>query len=116
MNCEYNDCPHPAVCAARLNIPWNGFKNDDQQLSIVMGLAMCKACFLTLKPEDFLMMDHPKGMHVIFNWQRDQHRRGKLGMKLDFKRAYFTRVSFNSEEWMMLKRKPKDSGNDNGRS
>jgi hypothetical protein len=101
MNCQMKGCTVEATCGLALNVPAVGCPiAEHDPIRVVLGLQLCDKHLAETPPSDFFGADGR--LEQIIRIQA----RGKA--EPDFKRAFVSAVSFESNEWQALikNRKP----------
>lgn len=103
MNCDRKDCKHGGKWAVKLNVPATGVPIDlHTPIGIVIGLVLCESCFADVKVADFLT---PQMRDIVERAARMSVPEGRLPLAPDYARAWLSKVSASSEEYLRLKRK-----------
>ncbi len=95
VKCQMKGCEADAACALALNVPAAGCPTPEHDpIRVVVGLHLCAQHLAETKPEDFFTADGHLEQIVIIQ------AHGKA--EPDFKRAFVSAVSLDSEEWKAL--------------
>lgn len=95
MKCRHKDCPCDAVAAPAINVPaMNMPIHEHDPIHVVLGMPLCLVHLDQCRVDDFLVEggDLEKMIRI----------RARGSAEPDFKRAWISRVEFDSEEWRIL--------------
>ena len=101
--CEATGCVHDAKWAPKINVPAEGWSVEQHQpLQMILGLGLCEPHFVELKIEDYSTSPELRQLFEIM-------ATGKCAP--DFARAWFSKVSVNSNEFKLMTNPPRpDAG------
>lgn len=95
MNCQRQGCEKEATCSLAINIPATGCPiAEHDPIRVVIGLQLCDEHLAETKAGDFFTSDG--------RLEKIVRIRSRGLAEPDFKRAFVSRVEFDSEEWRAL--------------